>query len=381
MLKPIRFEKIPIVQCSKAADNNRSLDLPYKFAVYDKAETKPANIITIPGGPAAENTFASLATVAPIVSEIGVYSFQNFELRGLAFIFKDGKLVDEPDLIPSYVRHDVDRGHQPHLNSALPVRTVEGRSIVAVSNAYQIYGHWLLDILPRIWLAEKFFDGSSRANLIIPHETPDFALTIIKDFFGIHSYIEHDLNRENLVLDQTFVPSLLHNDHYFHPAMNDFIEYLQKHPLTTQSSAPKGKNSDFIYITRKNYRSSSASYARSIINEEEVFDLMANLGFQIVSPEEMLWQDQINLFSNAKIIIGEDGSALHNAIFSGRKTAVVCLNPANQVQISIAALRSQFIITQCSPKEDSPVGSMYRVDIDRLREAAMTAISATGMIT
>lgn len=378
MPKIDRFGELPTTRTDRRIDSAGIADGSAKLVLYDLAASRAPDVIAVPCGPDAEGHFNSLATISPGISSVGVYSLRACELRNLAFLFMDGKLVDEPDLIPEYVRHSLDTSSYWDVTSDLPVRTIDGVSLVTVSVVHGVYGHWILDILPRVWLAKLLLEDISKLNFIVPHGTPAFAIRILKEFFGIAQMVTHDFVGERLRLEHALVPSLLHNDHYFHPAMNDFVAYLLAHPLVVEARGARAREQKLIYVTRQGFRNTSQSYARTIVNENDVLALMDELGFQVVSPETMCWQDQIVLFAGARVIVGEAGSGLHNTLFSGASAAVVCLNPMNQVQSSIDGLRGHTVIFQCSPAEDINATTSYRVDINRLREAALAAMRSTG---
>ncbi|WP_082531572.1 glycosyltransferase 61 family protein [Methylobacterium sp. Leaf469] len=378
MPKLDRFGALPLTPYAGNVDILKLDSESTKYVIYESAASYPAAIIALQNGSNTEDHFNSIAAIAPTIGTVGVYYLSKTELRSLAFLFVEGKLVDESDLIPEYVRHQIDSTGPWDLISSLPHRKIDGVSLVAISVVHDVYGHWLLDILPRIWMAKLLTENLDAINIIIPHGTPQFAITILRDFFGINKSVYHSFAEENLQIEHALIPSLLHNNHYFHPAMNDFVAYLLNHPLVTEARKQSKHNSKLIYVTRQGFRQTSRSYARTIANEDEVFQLMDELGVQIVSPESMKWQDQILLFAGARVIIGESGSGLHNTLFSTAGTAVVCLNPVNQVQSSIAGLRRHTLINQCSPTEKTNSTLLYRVEIERLRMAALAAIHATG---
>ena len=71
-------------------------------------------------------------------------------------------------------------------------------------------------------------------------------------------------------------------------------------------------------------------------NREEIEMVAQQYGFTIVRPEEFPITDQIKLFRNARIVVGEYGSGLNNTIFSKEGTLVLALNWINLVQQGIA---------------------------------------------
>lgn len=375
MTKPERYGAIETVRRNEqSSEKHRAV----KVELRPPAPTKPADFHRLVGGPDREGMFGGFAAMAPTIGSVGIYLMSDCEVRGLGFAYLDGRLVDEPDLIPAYVRHDVDRGQQPQLDANLSKRKIEGLSVAFVSNAYQIYGHWLLDILPRLWIAVEIYGVNKSANFIIPNGTPKFAAEIMRDYFEIPTVVNFDLDRENLLLENVVIPSLPHNDHFFHSIMNEFVDWLLAHPKVIAATQSRTNSLELIYVTRKKFRGVSTSYARSIANEEQVLELVEEMGFTVLSPEELAWHDQISIFSRARVIAGEDGSGLHNAIFSSAETAVVCLNPVNQVQVSIAALRGQNITVLCSSNAGGPETGR-EIDLGRLHRALQIAKNSAGL--
>ncbi|WP_331297291.1 glycosyltransferase family 61 protein [Methylobacterium hispanicum] len=349
-----------------------------KVELRPPATARPASIRCPAWGPKREWMPKAFAQMAPAISSIGVYILRNCEIRGLAIAYLDGQLVNAPDLIPSYVEHSLSNINISSFDATLPIREVDGQSVVFVSNAYLVYGHWLLDILPRLWIATQLYHVDAAANFILPNGTPSFALDIMSEYFGIDAFMSFDIERETLLIEEAIMPSLPHNDHFFHPIMNEFVEWLLVHPSVIAAETKCNSAPELIYITRKGFRDVSTSYKRSISNEDQVLELVESLGFSVVSPEQLSWSEQIFLFSRALIIAGEDGSGLHNAVFSPGNASVICLNPVNQVQVTIAALRNQQITVLCSHDGDGEVKTEQEVDLTRLRLAISAAAKSAG---
>jgi capsular polysaccharide biosynthesis protein len=84
--------------------------------------------------------------------------------------------------------------------------------------------------------------------------------------------------------------------------------------------------------------------------------------------------DQIRLFSRAKLVKGELGSALHNTLFSGECT-VLALNWITACQSRIAHLRGQrvgYVLPQNGPvvwdfKESER--RSYKIDAEKFEQA------------
>jgi capsular polysaccharide biosynthesis protein len=76
-----------------------------------------------------------------------------------------------------------------------------------------------------------------------------------------------------------------------------------------------------IFISRKN------TSAVRLENELEIRNLFVDDGFEIVYTEEMSFQQQIDTFGQAKIVVATSGAALTNIIFCQEKTTIGCIIP------------------------------------------------------
>lgn len=74
-----------------------------------------------------------------------------------------------------------------------------------------------------------------------------------------------------------------------------------------------------IYLSRKNIS------VRSILNEDELEASLVEQGFKVIYPEELSFLEQVNIFSNAKVIISSSGSALTNVVFCNQDVILILL--------------------------------------------------------
>lgn len=92
------------------------------------------------------------------------------------------------------------------------------------------------------------------------------------------------------------------------------------------------KTPEYIYISRrswihKDYSNIGTNYTdrRKMVNEDELVDSLKCLGFQEIFCENLSMTDKIELFSNAKVIVGAIGGGLSNVLFSPKSTKLVCI--------------------------------------------------------
>ena len=99
-------------------------------------------------------------------------------------------------------------------------------------------------------------------------------------------------------MHNSFVPSLI----WPQTAVSIWEQYLKP---TVQRQGP-----DRIFVIRKNVR------RRELINQEEVAHNLQSLGFVSVDPANLTFKEQVQIFSNARIVIGVHGAGLTNLLFS-----------------------------------------------------------------
>jgi capsular polysaccharide biosynthesis protein len=307
------------------------------------------------------------------ISGLGFYFMENVSVWGPGFLIKDGKRIYGPDLIPDYVEEDIANGTRLDFNPGTP-KVFGGISVLLTSEAYPWYGHWLVDTLPKAWLYTCCMgEPLTNARYLFRNKTPDYGLTILAESFGVNrEKMDFYSFEEEPQLELAVIPSLMHNNYVFHPAMKRAVQFILE-----RESCRNARRSKRIYVSRKKFRGRSTSSARTILNEDELVDIAESSGFSVVYPEDLPWGEQVKLFSGAEIVVGESGSGLHNAIFSGPGAVVLCLCPASEVQGTIAALMNQRLFFQCAASENVVNGAReYLIDAGRFKRALETCIAA-----
>ncbi len=83
----------------------------------------------------------------------------------------------------------------------------------------------------------------------------------------------------------------------------------------------KNEKNDKIYIVRQN------TAFRNVINENDVVEIFKNNGFRIVDTKRYDIFEQINIFSNASLVVSATGSGLTNIVFCNKNTKIVEIAP------------------------------------------------------
>ncbi|MBI3519561.1 MAG: glycosyltransferase family 61 protein [Bacteroidetes bacterium] len=146
------------------------------------------------------------------------------------------------------------------------VKKIEGDCVVICHSWYHSYGHWLTEIIPRLFLVKE--------------ELSNKRLIVHKDLSKFHFEILSKFNCKDIV-------------------------YVA------------GNNK--IYISRSKARH------MKIINESELEEILKPRGFVKVFLEDISFDEQVQLLNSASIVISSHGSGLANVLFMQPGTHIINL--------------------------------------------------------
>ena len=258
------------------------------------------------------------------------------EYGGLGLFRKDGDFYFPPNTFPGYVE-PMSRSAR---DNAEPTVWFGGmfnencltlhidQPALAPLHPNWIYGHFILEMLPKIVLLDKVVEPS--VPMLISSVGPSWMMRILKGVIR-RPMIEYD-NRTTVVSAPEFLTvTNLSNDGGMRREMRTVYELLKSTVLLPRPPVAKRRG---IYVSRRN---ASVDWHR-IENEAEIEAVASAAGLEIVSPEQLSFVEQIELFDSAPVVVGEFSSAMHNAVFSRPGTRVLCLNRINHYQDQIADL-------------------------------------------
>ena len=172
----------------------------------------------------------------------------------------------------------------------------------------QNYYHWLVDLLPRLLLLT---DDEKKHTLLLPQYGTDYALTTVSAM-GLHNL--YDLKTDTFIK----APRLLYPERtaigtYQNPELltkvqQRLIEYLKPTPVKP---------------FRKVYASRAKSTKRRILNEQVIFPILEQYGFECVFFEDLTFLQQVNLMWQTSVLIGVHGANLTNILFMQKGATVI----------------------------------------------------------
>lgn len=253
------------------------------------------------------------------LGKIGVYLLQGFELVETHLLRRNGVMFQCPEL----------NIYQPHIEAALGraaagaakrLRRVEGR-VAAIGPGHTIYGHWLVEILPRLYLLEAAGMPLNSLRILLPHNVPKFGLAWL-NLMGIseQQLIFYSPEEESIVPDELVMSTVLHNGVRVSGFFRGVAAFLRNRLLLRDDTLFSAPPSRRIFLSR-----AQTSQARRLGNREAIERIAYAAGFEIIHPEELPILEQVRLFASSKELIGEYGSALHGTMFSAQGTAVCAL--------------------------------------------------------
>jgi len=315
------------------------------------------------------------------VPALGLYRMEDCLLAGEGLLRINGAWLASPMLMPEYWQTLLGDGIWPMPDvERLPVRQVDQLLLSFLSRDYNNYGHFWLDIAPRLFLLQRSWPRLlARCLILLPDDLASWAREALQVVFGIRPErcVTYRVGMEVLRCRSLLVPSLMHRNYAFHPAAEEFYQ-----AVAAQCAGPAlPPLPRAIYVSRRHYLATTRPASRNLLNAEEIESVMLARGIPVIAPERLSWRQQIALFSQARLVVGEHGSAMKNLLFAGAGCTAICLNYLNDTQCRIAALRGQRLIVKLPPGfSPASSGGDMRMDasalertIDRLLASSLVA--------
>ena len=249
---------------------------------------------------------------------IGVYRLNGFEVAGSYLLFKGQEVFFSPET----------NVHPPHINEQLaafgpekePRRRmlVTGTAALITGPGHGVYGHWLSDFLPKLYLLHASGYDIRRIRFLLSSDTPEFGRTWLA-LAGVppEHIVSFDPAADLVSVEELLVPTIVHNGVRVSVLFREAARFLKSQVEAGLGESLRLTPSRNLFVSR-----ARASQSRPLLNREKIEAIAAASRLEIVHPEGLSLADQIRLFASAKAVVGEYGSALHTSMFSEAGTAV-----------------------------------------------------------
>jgi capsular polysaccharide biosynthesis protein len=307
------------------------------------------------------------AGARPDVPPVDVLAFPNVEVRSDFTPYKYRKPIASDRIFPAYV---ADYAAQ---NSNAPAAQPETRGVphtiddpvfcVTHFNV-GVYGHFLMEVLPKVVLAQRMIADGLPAKIAFPVNLPEGIVQAVTAI-GSSNLVLYDASRTTLKLRLALLPSNVASAAYDlnRCALDEIralVERFDKEPSLGRIPGPK------LFLMRRGRWS-----FRRLDNEAALAEVAAQYGFESILPETLPWPDQVRMFSRASHVIGEYSSALHGALFSRPEAKVIALGYIrdNDVQSAIAGATGQALAYLLPRDGQMPVFARERQRVQKFEIA------------
>lgn len=238
------------------------------------------------------------------------------------------------------------------------------------------YYHWLTEALPRAYVLRLSFPDAVPLLPRDSHRNFEDSLKALG-----YKRIAYFPSGKNAVLERCLITECPKNFATTDPELLNQLRsaLLEKFVLT------KKQSNRLVYISR------SASRGRMVLNETKVVDEIIKVGGTVVYPETLSFEEQVTLFSECSIIIGNHGAGLTNMMFMPAGGVVIELLPYRNSWFDYRPVGNSFrhqsifwrLADVCGHKHDfllcrhnlsrfskTDMASLY-VDIEKLRSIIM----------
>lgn len=199
--------------------------------------------------------------------------------------------------------------------------TVVDEAIYCMGWACTNYYHFMFEILSRL----MFVDGRDEyRNLPVLMDAEALAIPQMKDMFDRVNRYRHPviligeyerIHVKNLVFvsRNLWLPPGMRRG--IDPDMEDYlisrsaVDHIRNRILDEDMRRWREPVGRKIFLSRKNCK------VQRLTNTDEIEQIFAENGYQIVCPEELSFDEEVALFNNADVIVGVSGAAFTNIVF------------------------------------------------------------------
>lgn len=311
----------------------------------------------------------------------GICEFSNVHVLGRSGLIIDlenrtiwkGCLMNWSSAFAPTVRRfaDLERGTTSlDIDAAdLQVETRAPEAVLLSGSGFHIYGHWLVDYLPRLNRAVEHGHGGMPMFF---HTVPGWAsrlAALVAPAFEAQSPFE---NNKVAFFERLVVPTAIRAHGLLEENEARHLWQTLDGQLAKQDTGPADAGiGDKIYVSRRKWKKPNGT--RFLKNAAAVEALFERAGFSVISPETLPLPMQRHIFSKARVVAGEDGSGMHNTIFSkpGTRIGVISMGRVNSLHLNTANLLGQHITyipsQPVDPEEESP--EVFRVTQKAVKDA------------
>lgn len=242
-----------------------------------------------------------------------VFHVKNATVTAEGIIFTNGRLntCNELNIDLGYAEH-YHRGTFERLNR---LRTIDVTApvVLLTGPGHLVYGHWLVDFLPKLYLLHLAGYKLKRLRFLLPQDVPSFAT----DWLALLSiepgqFLRYDRLEEAVRCRELIVPTTLRFGSRASPLLKEAAAFLARKIETRFfRRSSKGRR---LFVSRS---SNAVTLNNRTLIQRALFEARAQArGYEVIKPERLSIPDQVRVFGSAEVLCGEYGSGLHGSMFA-----------------------------------------------------------------
>lgn len=217
-----------------------------------------------------------------------------------------------------------------------PIHYIDGKVVfISGLTAVQNYYHWMIDVLPRIeLLCRSEINFNSIDKFVFNRHGASYHKETL-DYLGIsQNKVIQTWQYPHIGANQLVVPSAPFRSTPKEIRIPKWVCKFLKKKFLEENLVTLPKASKRIYISR-------GSSNRKVVNEEKLMQVLAQLGFELVTFESMSVFEQAALMAEVEVVIAPHGAGLANLVFCSPGTKVIELFSPSYVNVCYWILSNQ----------------------------------------
>jgi hypothetical protein len=239
------------------------------------------------------------------------------------------------------------------------------------------YGHWLIDVLPRIYLLKESGLFDTVDWFMVPNYEFDYHKESLKMLGIDESKIINGQLVHHIQADAVIASTAPRGERSF--LIPDWVTNLHRKYLLTEAILDDKPSPAMVYISRKD------SGLRKVTNEDSVIDALKVLGFEILLSSKLSFREKINLFYKAKVIVSASSAGLGSLFYANSEAKLLEIFSQGFVHThyynmarSVGMQYNYLICKHLSPATNGKDGERedITVDVDQLKQKVQEMLVA-----
>jgi len=188
---------------------------------------------------------------------------------------------------------------------------LKGRALILAATGGESYYHWMMDVLPRIQLAEKSgFKLESFDHFVVNGITKPFQQESLEALgIPLEKCRVFGKSKKGYLCEEAILPSMPGPMGLPPPETAEFLR-------NSFSGGPE-KGAELLFVGR------GKGESRPLVEAEKIWAGLQKFGFIQIQPEKMSVADQARAFRSARVVVGAHGAGLANLAFCHPGTKVI----------------------------------------------------------